>query len=168
MIYQLDKLNKNKKAQEEIVGFAVIVIIVAVIMLFLLVFYLRSPQKESVESYEVNSFIQSFLHYTTDCEDYSGGMDVQELIFECNSNELCVNDERNSCDVLNSTLKDMAKKSWSTGADRPVKGYELKIMSNSEELISLKEGNVTGNYKGAVQPFARRGESLNISFRVYY
>lgn len=54
-------LNKKKKAQEEIVGFALIIIIVAVILLFFLNFYLRSGEKESVESYEVNSFILAFF-----------------------------------------------------------------------------------------------------------
>ena len=156
---------RDKLGQEEMVGFAVIIIIVAVIMLFLLVFYLRSPQKGSVESYEVNSFIQSFLQYTTDCEDYSGEMDVRELIFECDVNSVCINDERNSCDVLNSTLKDMVEKSWQVGEDRPVKGYELKIMTDSGELISLKEGNVTGSYKGAAQPLPN---SIDVSFRAYY
>ncbi len=47
----------QKKAQEELVGFALIIIIVAVILLFLIVFSLRSNEKEAVESYEVNSFI---------------------------------------------------------------------------------------------------------------
>ena len=158
----------EKRAQEEIVGFAVIVIIVAVIMLFLLVFYIKSPKEESVKSYEVNSFIQSFLHYTTDCEDYYGGMSVKKLIFECDSNEVCLNDERRACEVLNSTLKAITKESWQVGENRSVKGYELKITTSQAEILLLKEGDITNNYKTGSQNFASGRDSVNVSFKAYY
>ncbi len=160
-------LNKKKKAQEEIVGFAVIIIIVAVILLFFLSFYIKSGEKESVESYEVNSFIQAFLHYTTECKDYLEYLSVQKLIFECNNDAFCLNDKK-ACDVLNSTLKNLVDKTWKVGEDMPVKGYELNIMANEEEILSFTEGNATGNYKGAKQDFTRSGVSIEILFRAYY
>lgn len=160
------KINKNKHAQEEIVGFALIIIIVAVILLFFLVFYIRS-EKKSVESYEADSFIQAFLQYTTECEDYLGYLPVQKLIFECNNNALCL-DGREACDILNSTLKDIVSESWPIGEDRPVKGYELNITANQEEILSFMEGNVTKNYKGAKQDLAKAGDFVEISFRAYY
>jgi len=159
-------LNKKKKAQEEIVGFALIIIIVAVILLFFLNFYIRKGEKEGVESYEVNSFIQAFLHYTTECEDYLEYLSVQKLIFECNDDALCL-DDRRACDILNSTLKDIVDESWPIGEDRPIKGYELKITANQKELVSFSEGNITGNYKGAKQDFAKSGDSVEIFFRAY-
>ena len=58
-----------KRAQEEMVGFALIVIIVSVILVIFLGFSLRDQGKENVESYEVESFIQSFLQYTSECRD---------------------------------------------------------------------------------------------------
>lgn len=158
----------SKRAQEEMVGFAVIVIIVAIIMLFLLVFYIRSPQEEGVKSYEVNSFIQSFLHYTTDCEDYYGGMSIQKLIFECSNNKVCLNDGRNSCEALNSTLKAITKESWQVGQNRSVKGYEMKITTSRTEILLLKEGDVTNNYKTGFQNFASGRDSVNVSFKAYY
>ena len=164
-------LNKKKmlpkKAQEEIVGFALIIIIVAIILLFFLVFYLRSGEKEGVESYEADSFVQAFLHYTTECEDYLEYLSVQKLIFECNNNALCL-DDREACEVLNSTLRGIVSESWSIGEDRPVKGYELKIMANQEEVLSFMEGNITKNYKGAKQDFTRSGDFIEILFRAYY
>ena len=42
-----------KKAQEEIVGFSMIIVIVAVILLIFLSFSLKSPPKSEVESFEV-------------------------------------------------------------------------------------------------------------------
>lgn len=159
---------KNKRAQEEIVGFAIIIIIVAIILLFMLSFYLKSEKKEIVESYEANSFVQAFLHYTTECRDYSEYLSIRNLIFECDKGESCLDGEK-ACDILNSTLENILVKSWPTGEDRPIKGYELQIFADPTELISLTKGNITGNYKGAQQKLPPKGGSnINISFRVYY
>jgi len=157
----------GKKGQEEIVGFALIVIFVAIILLFLLVFYLRGQDREGIESYEVNSFIQSFLHYTTDCEDYFGGVEVRKLIFKCDDGIQCL-DGRNSCDVLEETLKEITRESWPFGPERPIKGYELKIITNNKEILGLYEGNQTNNFRGAMQDFTIAPDSLEVSFRAYY
>ena len=156
----------QKKGQEELVGFAVIIVIVSVIMLFLLVFSLRGNQKESIESFEVDSFIQSFLQYTTDCGDNLEYFSIQDLIFECDAQSVCL-DERKTCDVLNSTLSELAEQSWKTGSDRPIKGYVLNITVNGNELLSVEKGNRTNSYKGALQDFAKSSDSIKISFRVY-
>jgi hypothetical protein len=162
-----NKKNPGKGGQEEMVGFALIIIFVSIILLFLLVFYLRGHNRQGIESYEVNSFIQSFLHYTTDCEDYFGGIEVRKLIFKCNDGIQCL-DGRNSCDVLEETLKDIAGESWPFGPDRPVKGYELKIITNSKETLSLQQGNQTNNFRGAMQDFTIAPDSVEVSFKAYY
>lgn len=160
---------KSKRSQEEMVGFALIIIIVAVILLVFLGFSLRSSQKEIVESYEVDSFIQAFLQYTTDCADtYEPNyLSIQKLIIECNKGETCL-DERYTCDVLDSELTKILEESWKTGEDWPVKGYELNITSNKEELLSIKQGNTTREYKWATQDFSKGGDSIEILFTAYY
>lgn len=156
----------RRKGQEELVGFALIMIIVAVILLVLLSLSLRKPQQEEVESYEVNSFIQAFLQYTSDCRDESEYLDVQELIFDCNDRRVCV-DGRDTCEVLNSTLMEIVAESWNVGADRPVRGYELRILSNDGELLLLTEGNKTRSYKGSSQNFFKRSNKFDIFFTAY-
>lgn len=156
-----------KNAQEEMVGFALIIVIVAVILLVLLSLSLRNPQQGEIESYEVDSFIQAFLQYSSDCKDDSESLSVQELIFDCNNNKIC-SDERSSCEVLNSTLKEIIEESWKVGADRPVAGYELRILSNNEEVLLLTEGNKTQSYKGSMQNFVKRGSKIEIFFTAYY
>ena len=160
---------QNKSGQEEIVGFALIIIIVAVILLIFLGFSLRSSQKEIVESYEVDSFIWAFLQYTTTCRDASDleYLSIQKLIFDCNDGEMCL-DKRDTCNVLNSTLKDIVKESWKVEGDRPVKGYELKIIINEVERLLLEEGNITKNYKGSMQDFSKGGKDCEIYFKAYY
>jgi len=159
---------RKKSGQEEMVGFALIMIIVAVILLIFLSFSLRKTEKETVESYEVNSFIQSFLQYTTDCRDNLEYLSIQKLIFDCYDKDKCI-DERETCDVLNSTLKDILNESWKVEGDRPIKGYEIKIIiDESEEMLIIKKGNVTKNSKGATEPFSRAGKDYEIFFNAYY
>jgi len=159
---------RKNKAQEEMVGFALIIIIVAVILLIFLGFFLRKPQKDIVESYEVESFIQAFLQYTTDCKYNLEYLSIQKLIFKCNEKETCL-DGRETCDVLNSTLEGIVEESWEVEGDRPVKGYELRIILNEEEeLLLLKKGNITRDYKGAMQDFSKGGDSIEVLFTAYY
>lgn len=156
---------KGKKAQEEMLGFALIMIIVAVILLVFLGFSLKSPQKDMVESYEIESFIQAFLQYTSDCEKtyQPNYISVQKLILECDKGEVCLNG-RDACDILNSTLKKIVEASWKI-KDRPVKAYELTINSDTEEILTFKQGNITRNYKGSLQILPN---SIEILFTAYY
>ena len=97
----IEKIKIKKKGQEEMLGFALIIIIVAVILLVFLGFSLRGSQKQGVESYEADSFMQAFLQYTTDCaENYETDyLDIQDLVFECDDGNTCL-DGRDACEVL--------------------------------------------------------------------
>ncbi len=156
----------RKYGQEEMVGFALIMIIVAVIILVFLGFSLRSSKKETIESYEAESFIQASLQYTTDCRDEFEPVSIQKLIFNCYKGEQCLNGIE-ACDVLNSTLTSILEESWKIG-ETPVKGYELKIFVDEEEtekMPKIKQGNITSNSKGASQTFPK---GIEVQFTVYY
>ncbi len=158
---------KSKRSQEEMLGFVLIIIIVAVIMLVFLGFYLRDSPKEIVESYEVESFIQAFLQHTTDCRDNLEYLSIRKLIFDCNEGGTCL-DGRDTCEVLDSTLTNLVEESWKVGSDTPIKGYELNITSNKEEMLLIKKGNKTNNYRGTMQDFSRSGNLFEILFTAYY
>ena len=159
----------NKRGQEEMVGFALIIIIVAVILLVFIGFSLRGTTKDIVESYEVESFIQAFLQYTTDCRDKTNDiLTIRELILECNDLEKC-SDERDTCIVLKSVLGGILNESWKVGEDRPVKGYELNISSQEKNILAISNGDhSTGNSKGASQDFVKGGEKIFIIFEANY
>jgi len=160
--------NKNKLGQEEMVGFALILIIVAIIMLVFLGFSLRSPEKETVESYEVESFIQSFLLYTTECENNIEKLPIQKLIFSCYAKEQCL-DGKDSCEVLETEMNNILEKSWIINEDSPVKGYELSIETErNESILDLRKGNITANSKGDSQPLPRSGILINVRFKAFY
>lgn len=154
----------RKKAQEEMVGFILIVVIVSVILLVFLIPSLNKSDTE-VESYEVQGFIQSFLQYTTNCEKSFGKQSVQDLIFACESGEMCGNQD--SCEVLEEILEEILKESWEVGEEFPAKGYDLKIISEMEER-EFQEGSETNNFKGGMQDFSKGGEYIQIFFTVYY
>ena len=157
---------KSKRAQEEIVGFVVIIIIVSVILLILLWFMLRTPDKNAVEDYEVESFIQATLQYTSNCESGVGFLPVRDLIVACEQKENCL-DEKYSCLALNETLKDIIQTGWNVGTQSAIKGYKFSVMAGEQGIFLLQEGNETRNYKGAFQNFARGSESYDVSLNVY-
>ncbi len=162
---------KSKRSQEELIGFVLIIVIVAIILLVFLGFSLRNnSQKETVESYEVESFIYVSLQYTSDCKNNFEYLSIQKLISSCVREENCLYEEqeKNSCEVLNSTLKNILKESWPIGDERPVKGYKFNITSEGLGIISLSEGNFTGNSKGSSQDFIIRGNTIDIFFKAYY
>ncbi len=157
---------KSKKAQEEMVGFGLIIVIAAVVILIFLSFMLRKPNTGVENSFEAESFMQAMLQYTTNCNDNQGFVNIQNLIFDCSENQIC-EDERSSCEVLNKSMGDILSNSWKL-ENRPEKGYSFGIKSEIGTLCYLEEGNKTENYKISTQMFSKGGNAFNISFYVYY
>ena len=151
----------KKFGQEEMVGFALIMIIVAIIILVFVALSITKPQEEGVNSYEVESFLQALLQQTTDCDDYQGYLSVQDVIFRCKSEGYCT-DGRNTCDILNTTLEEITSNFWNKQ-----EGYRLAILAGEEIMVDLKVGNISNTYKGAVQRFSASGETLQVSFKAY-
>ncbi len=160
------KFKRDRKGQEEMVGFVVIVVIVSVVMLVLLGFLLRSPDTSAVENYEIESFIQASLQYTSDCADYLELLAVEDLIVLCKEGGMCT-DGRNSCEVLNNTLRGLIETGWTVSNQSAVRGYNFDILAEEEGMLMLEKGNKTGNYKGAFQAFSKRGDNYEVSLKVY-
>lgn len=159
-------MNKNKKGQEEIVGFVIIIAIVSVIILILLSFMLNKKEIVAVESYEVESFVQSMLQYTTECESYTEFLSFQKLITYCDVEGVCLNEE-DSCKLLNSTAREILESAWNVNDESAIKGYEFKIFNEEGEMVSIEKGNKTANYKGNYQDFVRSGEDYKVSLTIY-
>jgi len=158
----------NKRAQEEIVGFAMIVIIVSIILIFFLVFSLSD--RTETESYKAESFLQSAIHYTSSCADNDEFLPVQELIVSCYNEETCDGENlgEDACEILNETLKGILEESWSVGSDFPEKGYKLEIFSGEEAILAIRGGNITDSYKGAQQLLPESGVQIEVLFNLYY
>jgi len=161
----------SKRAQEEMVGFALILIIVSVIIL---VFFSLSMKNKGVveESYVIDNFLQALLPYTTDCVIGGNIADIDKLIKKCSSegSQLCFEDPngRNYCEALNDTLERLIQSSWMVREESFYKGYDFKIIDYSLEenpilLTNITRGIKTSTFKGSLQNI----EDLNIIFNVY-
>ncbi len=160
------QLKNDKKGQEEMVGFALIMIIVAVIGLIFLGFSLSRPQVSSVESYEIDSFTQAFLQYHTSCEDNLEHLTIQKLISRCKSGGSNCLDGRTLCVALREEAGEVLESSWPI-VDRPEAGFQLLIINDETqtEIVRIMEGNVTNNYKGTTQ---YPTSDVELIFNVYY
>jgi hypothetical protein len=164
------RAKRNKKAQEEMAGFAIILVIVAVILLVFLRYSLRNSEKKAVENYEVDNFLQSVIQQTTRCMMGGEYLDVQDLIFECELEQQCDNN-LNSCETLESTLRDMVVRSWRVGEDEPYKGYNMSLFVNGQisKLGTIADGETTANSYGSEQIFPpKTGDEIIMRFELFY
>jgi hypothetical protein len=148
---------KSTRAQEEIVGFVVIVLLVAIVGVIFLGIYLRQDTPGTSESQDIYQFLESSMQYTTSCAtnyepDYST---LGVLIQQCHSGlSICTSGE-SPCDVANSLLNELIEASYSSvGPSSSLKGYEFTaIYSNNidleEEFIRITEGTCEGSLRGA-------------------
>jgi hypothetical protein len=171
---RLNNMKDNKKAQEEMVGFGLILILVAIVFIVFISVYIRKPS-ESVTDYQSTSFVQSILQYTTTCqEENMKNLSIQELISKCQSGNKCYYRNMEPCGLLKNTIKLITQESWNVGPKNPVKGYSFIINASAAEnvpetqLLNITNGVVTNNYKGAEQDFGDpSGGNVIILFDAY-
>ena len=177
----LKNKSKNKKAQEEIAGFALILVLLGVILIAFLAASLHKKSSSDVQDYEVSVYIQAILQQTTRCETEKGYLDVRNLIVECSRETTCLNgNEPTACEVLEQTLQIMLKDSWGArlGENDLYKGYELAIVSNrgmeddpeAQMIIEPITMGVTdqGNWREGSQTFAKSSQDLTIYLKVFF
>lgn len=134
---------KNKKGQEEMIGFVLIVVLVTVILVILLMIMLnKSINTGEVYSYQVESFVSAILSYSSECSTTKQNhLPVQRLIGECLKKSRCL-DGKDSCAVLNETISNLIEASWKT-ENRPVLGYKFEIGEEGAEPMEFSHGNIT-------------------------
>lgn len=163
-------LDRLKRGQEELIGFAIIMVVVFVILLVFLGLSMRDRGHDPIESYEVEAFIDAMLAYTTDCEDYLDTYEsLDDLLFKHFNNEQCVNGPPGP--ILDSTLMDLLNKSWNVGPNASIKGYDMVIRGGGAAAITMTfgEGNQTSNSRGSLKSlYSSRGSPINITFIAYY
>lgn len=169
---------EEKQGQEEIVGFVVVVVLVAVIALVVLGFVLRPGlQQESVESVDIAYFLESVFAMTSECTLRGQHQaSVGEVASACatDSKRRC-GEGAEACGVLNRTLAKTIAAAWDVSNVSAVQGYVLNLthrLSSTNERVLLtqqqgacKEGWYNGEHLQPVQ--GRRGTliaSLKLCF----
>lgn len=161
----LNNYSKNlKKAQEEMVGFVMIIVLVSVIALVFLAISLRKPSVTQ-GSGEIENFLRASLLYTTSCKIKGGLYDFKELISACEKREKCL-DEEDACKILNETAFKLVEASFKI--DSKYKAYIFKISIRNETIYELKNGNYTGNRIASEVPIYTAGDNLYVRLEVFY
>lgn len=100
----------RKKAQQEMLGFAFVIVLVVVIGIAFLLLTLRQASFVAErENVRVNNLLNGISYYTTDCESKN----IQQLIIacrrgdliECNGMNVCTFMENEISQILESSLK---------------------------------------------------------------
>lgn len=120
-------MNNKKKAQQEILGFVLIVLIVTIIGFVFLMFIFK-PDNSEKNSLEISNLLESTMYSTTSCAiNYVPQYrDMQELIKECdqNENQKCLNNKE-VCEVLDYELKKILDDSLNPEEGSLFKAYKL-------------------------------------------
>ena len=120
-----------KKAQEEMVGFVVIIALVAVIGVIFLGISLRSSSDATLESQKIVDLLSSSFQITTTCEISSSPQSVSQLISKCSNSKLC-EDGRITCEVLEETLAGILEASYAINSESFTRYYLLTVSYKSD------------------------------------
>lgn len=163
---------KSKKGQEEIVGFVLVVVLVAVVFLVFLGISLRqkAPVTEK-ESGDVYQFLESAMQFSSECVISSepAFLNLGELVKSCYSGANCISG-KSACEVLEKTAREIVESSWKVGADRAVKGYVFNSTYSSEirneEIMFISRGNCSFNMVGAEYFFSAHPGTITVSLKI--
>jgi hypothetical protein len=166
---------KNKRAQEEITGFVLVIVLVAVIFMILLGIMIRTYKPDtSSQSKEYSQFLGSMMEVTSDCVVYSPGhAKISDLIGYCLDSQQCV-DGNTSCQTLNYTISTLLSDSIKYGPDRKIKGYSLSMVYEtnvsglSKSILSINKGVCNSTYVGAPYPLPHYPGAVNTKIKVCY
>jgi len=160
-------IGRNKKGQEEIVGFVLIVLLVSVIAVVFLAINVRKPS-EKLPSAEIESFLQSSMKYSSEClVTAERRYTFKDLIVSCaESNEKCL-DGKSACESMNYTANKLLSEGLRVCADCPNTAYRFKVYGESNRtLLSLKEGNCTGTITTALLSLHTYSERVRVEVEV--
>ncbi|MFA7707545.1 MAG: hypothetical protein WCX73_01215 [Candidatus Pacearchaeota archaeon] len=147
----MKKINKNKKSQQEIIGFVLIIVLVSVVGVIFLGLSLSRGETDRKTSVTVANLLEASSYYTTECvvgfvPQYKSG---QELIKSCWEDDRCL-DGRTACEVLNTTLKYIIQQGLEICEDKNEcqnKAYKVYIYYSplneelpNEEILKFQEG----------------------------
>lgn len=161
-----------KRGQEEILGFVLVVVLLAIVFLIYLGISLRQGDSSGGENEELLQFLDSSLAFTTNCtvNDYSY-KDLGALIQECRRGINC-NNGMSACEIVEKTAESLIESSWVFGGNGRFKSYEFLVYELSdggekEQILENppRKGPSGSNIRGADKPI---GNDLIVSFEVSF
>jgi len=146
-----NKIGVNKRGQEEITGFVLVIVIVSIVLLIFLAIFIRKDRVSEKNSLDIHQFLESAMELSTGCELYRD-VKLGELIKDCYSNSASQCDNgMGRCTLLNISLNDIIGRSWDVGENKFYKGVILRTEINESEIsdviIEVNIGDCSGSYR---------------------
>lgn len=142
----------NRRGQQEMVGFILIVVLVMIGLMVFLVISLRTSPDEA-DSLEVENMLSAIMSHTTDCAIPAVPYydTLEDLFKSCYENDECSRMDRSACGYLNETLGAILEDLMATEAT--VGAYQFDFFVAGEEgqegLLKIFEGECAGRVSGA-------------------
>ena len=119
---------RGKRAQEEMLGFAFVIVLVIIVGSVILMLTLRGPSSPvEKESARVNSLLNSISHFTTSCNKES----VQQLILACRGGKITCGQD--SCELVKEEVTKILEQAL-VGDFR----FSAEVTAEGEEQILLE------------------------------
>ncbi|MBU0471534.1 MAG: hypothetical protein KKF65_02845 [Nanoarchaeota archaeon] len=160
----------NKKAQQEMVGFVLIVLIV---IIGLLVFLIYSVKQHNIPENDIaNNILSSIMKTTTSCAivyepDFD---DIRDLFKSCYDSRRCSNTMEMACDTLEKSLTEMLDEVLVL--EPTIQAYQLDFYESDSEgtlnRLHLVKGECNGTLYGS-EPNSIRisgDEELIVTLRI--
>ena len=159
----------KNKAQQEIVGFVLIVAIVMVALMVFLVISIRTQPIER-ESIEVENLLNAIMKKTTECAisfepQYD---DFEDLFKSCYNEDTCNNLQKYSCEYLQESLNETIRELLTTEAT--TNSFQLDFINREEgeeeRIFRISEGNCTGQVSSAQKSITSGSDKLVIRIKI--
>ncbi|KKS11106.1 MAG: hypothetical protein UU67_C0084G0003 [Candidatus Daviesbacteria bacterium GW2011_GWB1_41_5] len=151
-------MQHKRRAQEEIVGFVLIVVLVVIVLVIFLGISLRNPKPQQRESEIIYQFLESSMEQTTNCSLSEGAsyLPLDDALRECHETGSSCADGMSSCDSSEDTLKKILNNSFAVGPAYPYKGYDISAVyvvnasgqQQVEPVLNITAGNCSNSYSG--------------------
>ena len=142
---------KNKKAQEEMVGFVLIVIMLIVMGIILL--FLVRPRIEAKKDLQVENLLNSMLEST------SAGKSIRDMVSNCAMGVGCAE----TTDELKARL-DASLSSSGLVLGKTLNAYSFSVSKDATAFINISNGNFTGNSITALVAL----QNADVMLKFYY
>ena len=159
----------TNRAQQEMVGFILIVVLVMIGLMVFLVISLRTSD-DAADSLEVENMLSAIMGHTTEFAIPSVPYydTFEDLFKSCYENDDCAGTVGAACDYLNETLRDILADLMATEAT--VSSYQLDFEVaddvGREGLLRVFEGDCSGKVLGAQRKISAGAEDLIIQLKI--
>lgn len=156
---------RNNKAQQEIVGFVLIVVLVVIGLMVYLAISVRNVD-ENEGSVEVENALNSLMKHTTDCAiSYIPDYDTfQDLFKSAYKGQECSNLNKDAMDYLEEASLDVLSDMMASEAS--INYYELQFfVKDGEGLLKIEEGECSGSINSAQRIIASGSDKLVVRLK---